>query len=199
MGKGRLERQIDFVIEIDKLASVYRRTLLIDRSRNENDAEHSWRLGVMAMLLSEYAPGAIDVLRVMKMVLIHDLVEIDAGDTFCYDDAAAVGKAGRECAAADRIFAILPADQSRELRSLWEEFEAARTPEARFAAALDRLQPLLHNYYTEGAAWRAHGVTYEEVIKRNAHIADGAPRLWEFAKSLIDDASLKGWLPRRNR
>jgi len=195
MPPTRLAEQIRFVVEIDKLKSVFRRTYLMDRSRRENDAEHSWHLAVMAILLSEYAAERdIDVLRVVKMVLLHDLVEIDAGDTFCYDEAAHADKPRREQAAADRIFPLLPADQGTDLRALWDEFEARQTPDARFAAALDRLQPLLHNYHTEGAAWREHGVTADRVFARNRHMAEGAPKLWEYAAGFIRDAVEKGYL-----
>ncbi len=191
----RLAAQIRFIVEIDKIKNVFRRTYLMDHSRYENDAEHSWHLAVMAMLLNEYAAEqGIDILKVIKMVLIHDIVEIDAGDTFCYDEVGHEDKAEREQAAADRIFAILPADQAAELRALWDEFEARQTPEARFAAALDRLQPLLHNYNTDGAAWREHGITVDRVIDRNRHMAEGAPELWEYAASFIRDAVEKGFL-----
>ena len=192
----RLARQIRFIMEIDKLKRIVRNTYLTDRVRLENDAEHSWHLAVMAMLLSEYAADAsIDVLKVIKMVLIHDLVEIDAGDALVYDEAARAEKARFEQAAADRIFTLLPEDQGAQLRALWEEFEARRTGEARFAAALDRLQPLLHNYHTEGGAWREHGITLDRVLERNGHMAEGSPALWEYAERFIRDAAERGWLP----
>ena len=193
----RLRRQIEFVMEIDKLKKVMRQTYLMDQSRKENDAEHSWHLAAMAMLLAEYAAdGETDISRVMKMVLVHDLVEIDAGDTFCYDEEGARTKPAREQAAADRIFNMLPDDQATELRALWDEFEARRTPEARFAAALDRLQPLLHNYATDGKAWREHGITIDQVLARNKHIAEGSQALWQYAVHMIMDAADKGWLSR---
>lgn len=194
MPDDRLARQIRFILEIDRLKQVLRQTVLTDRSRNENDAEHSWHLAVMAILLHEYAAEAVDVLRVVKMVLVHDLVEIDAGDTFCYDAEGAKDKAQRETAAAERIFPLLPPDQAAEVRALWEEFEARRTPEARFAAALDRLQPLLHNYHTQGFAWRQHGVTVDRVLDRNRHMDEGAPALWAYAKAFIEDAVRRGYL-----
>jgi putative hydrolase of HD superfamily len=159
LNDGRLSRQIDFVREADRLKTVYRQTLLMDGSRYENDAEHSWHVCLMAALLHEHAGSTgVDLLRVLKMLLVHDIVEIDAGDTYCYDEEAHRDKAERERAAADRLFALLPEDQAGEVRALWEEFEGMGTPEARFAAALDRLQPLLHNYFTRGEAWRRHGV-----------------------------------------
>src|SRR6056297_294642 len=155
----RLEQQVAFILEIDRLKTIYRRTYLTDTSRFENSAEHSWHIAVMAMLLAEHANTLeVDQLRVIKMLLIHDLVEIDAGDTFAYDTAAHADKAAREQAAADRLFGLLPADQAAEFRALWDEFESRQTPEAKFAGALDRLQPLLHNLYTHGRSWREHGV-----------------------------------------
>lgn len=194
---SRLARQIDFLVEIDKLKNIVRQTWLTDQSRRENDAEHSWHLAVLAMLLTEYAKEPeLDLLRVLKMVLVHDLVEIDAGDTFAYDTIRAQDKADREQLAADRIFNILPPDQASEIRTLWEEFELRETPEARYAAALDRFQPILHNYYTQGKAWRHHGITSDQVIARNRHIADSAPALWAHVEQLIRDAVEKGYLQR---
>jgi putative hydrolase of HD superfamily len=196
MDPDRLARQIKFLLEIDKLKGVLRQTWRLDQSRRENDAEHSWHLAIMAVLLAEYAGAPkLDLLRVVKMVLVHDLVEIDAGDTFIYDEIGARDKPEREARAADRLFAILPADQAAELRQLWEEFEARSSPEARYAAALDRLQPLLHNYHTQGRAWRTHGVTRDRVLAHNRQMAEGAPVLWEFARKLIFDAAAQGFLP----
>lgn len=194
MSDDRLAKQIAFIVEIDKLKSIYRRTLLTDGSRHDNSAEHSWHLAVMAMALAEYGAEPVDACRVMQMVLVHDLVEVYAGDTFVYDVAASQDKEKRERLAADRIFGMLPDDQAREFRVLWDEFELRQTGEARFAAALDRMQPVLNNYYTEGHAWRSHGVKYNDVIERNKHIAAGAPKLWEYVKALIDDAVTKGYL-----
>jgi len=190
----RLHQQLQFIVEIDKLKHVLRQTLLIDKSRRENDAEHSWHLAMMAMLLSEYAETEVNLVRVLKMVLIHDLVEIDAGDTFCYDEQAIQTQADREKAAADRIFGLLPADQTSQLRSLWEEFEAKHSADARFATALDRLQPILHNYHTQGGTWKKAGVTIAKVRQRIAPIALGSPRLGEFAEALIQDALDQGFL-----
>jgi putative hydrolase of HD superfamily len=191
----RLEKQMAFIIEIGKLKHVLRRTITIDRDRNENDAEHSWHLAMMAVLLADHAgDSGIDLLRVLKMALIHDIVEIDAGDTYCYDEQANEDKREREVKAADRIFAMLPSDQAVELRSLWEEFEARRTPEARYAAALDRLQPLLLNYHAGGKSWRQHGVTRDQVIRRNQPVVDASPVLWRYARLLIDKALKEGLL-----
>jgi len=195
MNAARLERQIAFVREVDKLKTIQRQTLLTDASRLENDAEHSWHLALMALVLGEYASGgSLDVLHVIRMVLVHDLVEIDAGDTYCYDEDGYTDKLQRETAAAERIFNLLPPDQAAEIRALWDEFEAADTPEARFANALDRLQPLMHNVFTDGRMWKKHGIVKSQVIERNRKIGDGAPDLWEFARSLIEAAVDKGHL-----
>ncbi len=191
---ARLHDQLQFIVEIDKLKHVLRQTVLMDKSRRENDAEHSWHLAMMAIVLSEYAAQAVNLVRVLKMVLIHDLVEIDAGDTFCYDEQGAKTQADRERQAADRIFGLLPSDQTGELRSLWEEFEAKQTPDAQFAAALDRIQPVLHNYYTQGGTWKKAGVTVDKVRKRIAPIAQGSPILAQFIDELIQDAVEKGYL-----
>lgn len=191
---SRLNQQIQFILEIDRLKQILRQTLLTDGSRRENSAEHSWHLAIMAMLLDEYAPEPVDVLRVVKMLLIHDLVEIDAGDTFCYDVQGNQDKAARELQAADRLFGLLPTDQGTELRSLWEEFEAQATPEARFATALDRLQPLLHNQQTQGGTWRLHEVTRDRVMQRMAPIEAGAPELWLYAQTVIDNCVDAGYL-----
>jgi putative hydrolase of HD superfamily len=190
----RLARQLEFILEVDRLKSVLRRSLLCDRSRNENSAEHSWHIALMAVVLAEHADEAVDVARVVKMLLVHDVVEIDAGDTYVYDVAATVDKAEREGRAAQRLFGLLPADQAAEVRALWDEFEARETPEARFAAAVDRLQPLLHNFATEGQAWRHHGVTADRVESVNRHMAEGSQRLWEHARQLIAEAVERGYL-----
>lgn len=195
MDPQRLEKQIAFVREVDKLKTIDRQTLITDASRQENDAEHSWHLALMALVLGEYAGSeAIDLLQVIRMVLVHDLVEIDAGDTYCYDEAGYADKAQRETTAAERIFNLLPPDQAAELRSLWDEFEASRTPEAKFANALDRLQPLMHNVFTNGRMWKKHGIVKSQVIGRNRKIADGAPDLWTFARNMIETAMEDGHL-----
>lgn len=192
---ARLAQQIRFIVEVDKLKEVFRQTLLTQSRRRENDAEHSWHLCLMVLVLAEHAnsPG-LDVLRVLKMLLIHDIVEIDAGDTFAYDTARVAGQHEREARAADRIFGLLPADQAAEFRGLWDEFEARHTPEAKFAAAVDRFQPMLQNCLTEGAAWRQHGVTSDRVIARNRHIADGAAAIRDLAAQMISDAVAAGHL-----
>ncbi len=190
----RLDRQINFILEIDALKSVLRRSYLVGGSRRENSAEHSWHVSVMALVLAEHAGAEIDTGRVLQMLLVHDIVEIDSGDTYIYDAAGNSTKAEREQDAARRIFGLLPDDQSVELQALWREFEARETPDARFAAALDRLMPLLHNYHTEGRSWREHGITKQQVLALNKHIADGSPSLWRYAEALIDDAAARGYL-----
>lgn len=187
-----------FIVEADKLKEVFRQTILTQSRRQENSAEHSWHFALMIITLSEHAnaPG-LDILRVLKMVLIHDLVEIDAGDTFAYDTTNMASQHERESRAADRIFGLLPSDQSAEYRGLWDEFEARETPEARFAAACDRLHPMLLNALTEGYAWQKHGITEDRVLARNAHIQEGSEALWEFALALVQDAVSAGHLARR--
>ena len=195
MQNKRLEQQIRFILEVDKLKTIERQTLITDASRQENDAEHSWHLALMALVLGEYANAQdLDILRVIRMVLVHDLVEIDAGDTYCYDSAGYTDKAERETAAADRLFNLLPPDQAGEFRALWDEFEAGETAEARFANALDRLQPLMHNAFTEGRMWKKHGIRKSQVVARNQKIDAGAPELWTFASDLIEKAVDRGQL-----
>jgi len=194
MVSERLKKQIQFIVEADKIKNIFRRSKIHDGSRRENDAEHSWHLALMAFLLSEYSKESIDVLKVMKMCIIHDIVEIDAGDTFCYDAKGNLDKQEREQKAADRIFGLLPEEQGTELRKLWEEFDAMETPEAKYAAALDRLQPVLLNYLNKGGTWQEYNVKKEQVLKRIGPIEEGAPELWEFVSSLIEDAVAKEYL-----
>ncbi len=191
---GRMAKQIRFILEVEKLKTVLRMTPLLDASRRENDAEHTWELALMAVLLAEYADEPVDLARVVKMILIHDIVEIDAGDTFIYDAKAVTDQEAREIAAADRLFGLLPEDQAAEFRALWDEFEARKTPEARFARAMDRLQPLLHNFFTSGGTWHSAGVTRNMVMERKAVIAGGSSRLWTAAQSLIDEGVRREFL-----
>ncbi len=188
MDKKRFDQQIRFILEIDKLKSIIRQSYLLAGTRQENSAEHSWHVALMAMLLAEYAEQSVDLLRVLKMLLIHDIIEIDAGDTYCYDEAGILNQSSRENTAAERLFGLLPEDQKVELRELWGEFEAQSTPEAKFAATIDRLMPLFHNYHTEGRSWREHGIKKDQVSVRNEAMKDGSLTLWEYAMSLIDDA-----------
>ena len=191
----RLHEQIEFLCAIDELKRVERQTTLLDGSRRENSAEHSWHLALYAMVLAEYG-GDLDVGRVLRMVLVHDIVEIDAGDTYIYDEQGQATKEERERQAADRLFALLPDDQAGVLRAAWDEFEERETPEARFAYAIDRLQPLLHNHRTGGAAWRPHGITADQVYGKNHPIGDGAPRLWELARRIVETSVQRGDLLR---
>lgn len=190
---NRLEQQIAFIMEIDQSKRVGRQTYLTgEDGRKENDAEHSWHLAIMALLLSEYAKEEVDVLKVMSMVLIHDLIEIDAGDTYAYDLAGNETKKARELKAADRIFQILPKDQGDYLRSLWDEFEEASTPEAKFALALDKIQPVLLNDATNGRSWREHGIKASQILARNAKTPEGSETLWAFAENKIKENIKKG-------
>nr|KXH72601.1 MAG: hypothetical protein AM325_00795 [Candidatus Thorarchaeota archaeon SMTZ1-45] len=189
-----LQKHISFLVEIDELKQVFREAVLIKDLRQENDAEHSWHLAMMVILLSEYSNIKIDVFRTIKMALIHDIVEIDAGDTFCYEVHDKEQKTVDEINAAKRIFNILPTEQAKELKLLWEEFEKMETAEACFAAAVDRLQPLLLSFNTRGHAWLKHGVRRSQVIERNKHIAKGSAVLWEYAKWLIDESVQRGYL-----
>jgi len=193
--KDRFRQQIEFILEVDKLKNVLRKTILMDRSRRENSAEHSWHIALTVLILSEYAKDSdVDLFRVMKILLVHDLIEIDAGDTYCYDDQGRKDQARREKNAADRIFNLLPADQATTLRELWDEFEERKTPESRFANALDRLQPFLHNYFTEGQIWQENNINSAQVKARMNPVDDGAPILWNYVSSLIDDGIKKGFL-----
>ena len=188
MDKERFDQQIQFILEIDKLKSVVRQSYLLDGNRRENSAEHSWHVALMGLLLAEYAEQPVDLLRLMKMLLIHDIIEIDAGDTYCYDEAGVTDQSSRESEAAERLFGLLPEDQMEEFRELWAEFEERSTAEAKFAATIDRLMPLLHNFHTEGRSWREHGIQKNQVSARNEVMKEGALPLWEFAMSLIDEA-----------
>jgi putative hydrolase of HD superfamily len=195
MTHERLESQVRFILEVDKLKEVFRQTICTQSRRPENDAEHSWHLCLAVLVLAEHAnEPRLDVLRVLKMLIIHDLVEIDAGDTFAYDTARMAGQHEREALAADRIFGMLPADQCAEFRALWDEFEERKSPESKFAAAIDRFQPVLLNCSTEGAAWKRHGVTADRVRARNSHIAEGSAAVWEKAAAMIQGAVDEGHL-----
>jgi len=185
--EARLQSQLNFIAELDKLKCIERMISVIGGSRRENSAEHSWHLAVMAPLLAEYAPKEVDVAWAQTMLLIHDVVEIDAGDAFCFDAEANVGKEEREQRAAERLFGLLPPDQRDRFRTCWEEFEAGVTPEARFAVALDRFQGLLMNYHNQGGTWRIHEVPRDQILKRMAPIEKGAPRLWPVVLAVVDE------------
>ena len=186
MGQERLRQQMEFLLEIDKEKKIERQTPLSDGSRLETDAEHAWHLAVMCALLSEYANEKIDVGHTMLMVLMHDLVEIDAGDTYAYDTAGNVTKREREVKAAERIYNLLPPDQAKMARELWNEFEAGETPEAKFANTLDKIQPLMLNDASGGISWERHQIRAEQVLKRNQKTAEGSEVLWEYARGIID-------------
>lgn len=189
----RLEKQLEFIIEIDKVKGIFRKTKLFDSSRFENDAEHSWSVSIMAMLLREYANFDVDIGKVLAMLLLHDVVEIDAGDTFLYsserNDAFM-----KEDAAANRIFGLLDADQREAYISLWREFEERKTNEAKFASVFDRLEPLLQNYLTEGYTWKRNKITYDMVYNKNKHIQEGSEKIWNFVLMLLKKAVEKGYL-----
>ena len=190
----RLQQQLDFIVEVDKLKHIFRRTILIDASRRENDAEHSWHLSMCAILLQEYAIEKIDLCRVLKMVTIHDLIEIYAGDTFAFDVEANKDKAQREELAADKLFSQLPEDQAKEIRSLWEEFDAMNTPDSRYAASLDRIQPFIHNTKTGGHTWIKGCATEAQVLERTGPIKTGTPALWPWILENIEIGIKEGWI-----
>lgn len=191
---NRLTQQLQFIIEIDKLKNIWRQTKLTDNSRQENSAEHSWHLAIMAIILAEYAEPEVDIIRSIKMLLIHDLIEIDAGDTFCYDVKGNLDKAEREIKAATRIFSLLPSEQAEELRELWEEFEESQTATAKFALALDRLQPLLQNQQNHGGSWQTHGITENLVRKRMSPVKEASPILGKLVEEIIADCIAAGYL-----
>ncbi|ELA9389470.1 HD domain-containing protein [Vibrio parahaemolyticus] len=191
----RLEKQLALLIELDKLKSVLRRTRVKSaEGRLENSGEHSWHVALMAVLMEEHANAPVDICRVMKMLLIHDVVEIDAGDTFVYDTAASKEQAEKEIKAAERLFGMLPTDQGQELLALWQEFEAAQSDDAKYAKALDRLIPMLLNYHNNGQSWKENSVTREQALNINKRIEFGSVTLWDKAKELIEEATEKGWL-----
>jgi putative hydrolase of HD superfamily len=191
---NRLAKQIEFILEIDKLKGIIRRSYLTGVDRLENSAEHSWHVAMLAIILAEHCDSEIDLMRVLKMLLIHDVVEIDAGDTYFFDSQSNVDKADREAKAADRLFGLLPEDQAREFRQAWNEFEARQTSEAKFAYALDRFIPVLHSYHTEGRSWKQHGIRLEQVLTLNDSIKEGSRTLFQYASELFQDAVEKGYL-----
>lgn len=192
-----LAKQIRFIIEIDKVKYIQRKTKLFNSDRNENDAEHSWHLALMAIVLSEHANESIDLLKVLKMVLIHDIVEIDAGDTFLYDTQKNHSNTDEERLAANRIFGLLPQEQAEELIAIWEEFEAGQTNEAKFAHTMDRLEPLLQNTSNNGGTWSEFGVNYEKVYQKKSIMKEGSNAIWDFAEKLIHESLEKGILTKK--
>lgn len=183
----RLESQLQFLMELDKQKEIVRQTYLSDGGRKEGDAEHAWHMAVMAIALAEYANESIDLLKALKMILMHDVIEIDAGDTYAYDEDGNKTKKERELKAADRIYGMLPEDQKMEYRSLWEEFEAMETPEAKFANMLDKVQPVLLNHASGGKSWREHGVRKSQILERNRRTHEGSEVLWEYVRELIEE------------
>lgn len=193
-GNKRLDSQFKFIVEIDKMTHILRRTLLTDSSRRENDAEHSWHIGIMAMLLSEYAVEKPNVERSVQMCLVHDLIEIYAGDTFAYDAEGNKTKVERETQAANKLYAILPLEQGNLFRSLWEEFDAMNTADSKFAACMDRIQPFLHNTLTNGATWVQGKVTEKDVINRMLPVKDFMPEIWKWIEKNIQNGKDQGWI-----
>lgn len=187
----RLEKQLDFIREIDKEKEIFRQNNLVDGTRKENDAEHAWHMAIMVFLLSEYSNEEIDILKTIRMLLIHDIVEIDAGDTYAYADVPKSEQHAKEELAAKRIFGILPEDQGTELMALWEEFEAGESKEARFARTMDNLQPMLLNDASNGKSWKEHEVVLSKVLKRNEPTPKGSKELWNYAKEHIIRKNLR--------
>lgn len=194
MTPENLMKQIDFIKEIDKVKYIQRKTKLFNSNRNENDAEHSWHLAMMAMVLAEHSNMPVDLLKVIKMVLIHDIVEIDAGDTFIYDVQKNHSNTEEERLAAQRIFGMLPGEQSEELIAIWEEFEAGETHEAKFARTMDRLEPLLQNTSNNGGTWNEFGVSYEKVYEKKSIMNEGSAAIWKYAELLINESVERGIL-----
>lgn len=194
MDAEKIKRQLQFLLETDRMKNIERRNLIADGSRRENDAEHSWHLALFALVLAEYAPPETDVNRAIRMAVVHDLVEVYAGDTFCYDKAAAADKKKREEAAARRLFGSLPAGQGSELAALWREFDEESTPDARYAAACDRLQPFLLNYKTKGHTWNLTEVHAADVYERLRPVCEGMPALWDVVEFVVKDSVARGWL-----
>jgi len=189
----KLRKELDFLIELEKLKGVERRSVPVGLERFENSAEHSWTLAVAAMTLAPSVDPSLDVLRVLELVLLHDVVEIDAGDTYCYADQT--GKLEKEEQAAKRIFGLLPESEAERYLALWHEFEVRETKEAKFANALDRIFPLIQNFHHEGKSWCEHGITYDQIFERNRHIRDGSEELWAYALEIMDAAVERGWIP----
>ena len=189
----RIKKQLDFSLEIDKEKNIFRQTSLSNHGRKENDAEHAWHMAIMALILSEYANEEIDVLRTISMILIHDVVEIDAGDTYAYDENGKKSQREREVKAADRLFGMLPKDQAVKFRNLWEEFEAQETKEAKFARTMDNIQPVVLNDASDGKSWVEHGVHLSQILNRNKNTAKGSEVIWNYAKeNFIDENVRKG-------
>ena len=191
---NKLQKDMDFIIELDKMKSIYRMTSLIGKDIREDDAQHSWHITIMAVILQEYANEEINILKVMKMLLIHDLVEIYAGDTFCYDEVGYLDKFERESKAAEKIFGILDEEKGNEFKALWLEFEEMETKDALFAASMDRIQPMLNNYYNDGGTWKKHKISKDKIYKRAEPIKESSDKIWAYTEGLIKSAIDKGYV-----
>lgn len=192
----RLKKDIEFILELDKMKTILRQTKVIGVDQREDDAQHSWHISIMAMILSEYANEEVNTFKVMKMLLTHDLVELYAGDTFCYDKEGNNDKRERELEAAEKIYGMLDEDKGKELRSLWDEFEEMETPDALFAASMDRMQPMFSNYYNDGGTWALHKVSKADIYKRIAPVEKSSDILWDFMSNIIEDARERGLIVR---
>lgn len=197
MNNMRLLKDISFIVELDKMKSIFRQTSIIGEERREDDAQHSWHISLMAMVLSEYTNEKVDLLKVIKMLLTHDLVEIFAGDTFCYDKVGNQDKREREVAAAEKIFGMLEDDKGSEFRALWDEFEEIDTPESKFAAAMDRLQPMLSNYNNDGGTWKKYDISKSDIYKRISPVKDSSDELWKFVEYMLEDAYDRGLINKK--
>ncbi len=189
-----LKKQMDFVREADKMKGILRANMMLDLSRHEDDAQHSWHIAVMALILSEYAAPGVNIDHAVRMLLVHDMVEIYAGDTYAYDESAQTDKDDREQKAADRIFGLLPGEQDKRMRALWEEFEACQTPTSEYANAIDRLQPLWGNFWVGGQVWQENRITMEKVLKRNEITKKALPQIWDEIEAMLHEALEKGYL-----
>lgn len=197
--RDRLLRDMAFIVELDKMKSIHRQTSIIGKDVQEDDAQHSWHISIMAMVLAEYSNEELDVLKAIKMLLTHDLVEIYAGDTFCYDKQGNMDKKERETEAAEKIFGILEDDKKEEFKALWEEFEEMETPEALFAASMDRIQPMLSNFYNDGGTWKKYEVAKEDIYERIAPVKKASDELWNYVEFMIEDACHKGLITKRKK
>jgi len=199
MSSDKISKQIAFIHEIDKIKYIQRKTRLFNSERRENDAEHSWHLAVMALTLAEHANEPVDILKVIKMLLIHDVVEIDSGDIFLYDTEVNHDNTVLERQAAERIFGMLPAEQAEEFIAIWEEFETAETPEAKFARSMDRLEPILQNASNQGGTWMEYNVEYATVLQKVSGIRHGSQPIWDFTQTVLDDSVAKGYLKKEEK
>ena len=195
--REKLLKDVEFIVEMDKLKTIKRKTKIIGQDKQEDDAEHSWHISLMAMILAEYTNEKVDLLKVIKMLLIHDLVEIYAGDTFCYDKEGNENKRERELAAAEKLYALLDRQRADELRDLWDEFEAMKTPESLFANSMDRLQPMIMNFKNDGGTWKEYDISKSEIYQRIAPVKASSDELWCYVNFMIEDAFQKRLINKR--